>query len=30
MPKGSLIVGEGYYDLFDENKPEEGTIMVNC
>jgi hypothetical protein len=30
MPKGSLLVYEGYYDLFDENKPEEGTITVNC
>jgi hypothetical protein len=30
MPKGSLLGYAGYYDLFDQDRPEEGTIIVNC
>jgi hypothetical protein len=30
MPKGSLLDADGYYSRYDENKPDEGIIEVNC
>ena len=30
MPKGSVLIAEGGYDLVDENRPEELNVEVDC